>query len=82
MLEQTRRQQWLKFMFGIIMPSLLAIVIAIGSIYLVILPSFEKSFLESKREMIRELTKVAWGILELLRSSTCVTEMSPETISG
>ena len=64
MLEQTRRQQWLKFMFGIIMPSLLAIVIAIGSIYLVIIPSFEKSFLESKREMIRELTKVAWGILE------------------
>ena len=63
MLEQTRRQQWLKFILGIMLPTLLAIVIAIGSIYLVIIPSFEKSFLESKREMIRELSKVAWGIL-------------------
>ena len=65
MLEETPRQQWLKFVLGIILPSLLAILIAIGSIYLVIIPSFEKSFLESKRELIRELTKVAWGIMEL-----------------
>jgi len=65
MLEETRRQQWLKFVLGIILPSLLAIITAIASIYLVIIPSFEKSFLESKREMIRELTKVAWGIMEL-----------------
>ncbi len=64
MLEETRRQQWLKFILSIIFPTLLAIVIAIGSIYLVIIPAFEKSFLESKREMIRELTKVAWGIME------------------
>ena len=65
MLEETRRQQWLKFILGIILPSLMAVLIAIGSIYLVIIPSFEKSFLESKREMIRELTKVAWSIMEL-----------------
>ncbi len=65
MLEETRKQQWLKFVLGIILPSLMAILIAIASIYLVIIPSFEKSFLESKREMIRELTKVAWGIMEL-----------------
>ena len=65
MLEKTRTQQWLKFILGVIFPTLLAIVIAIGSIYLVIIPAFEKSFVESKREMIRELTKVAWNIMDL-----------------
>ena len=65
MLEKTRTQQWLKFILGVIFPTLLAIVIAIRSIYLVVIPAFEESFLESKREMIRELTKVAWNIMDL-----------------
>jgi len=64
MLDDTRRQQWLKFVLGIILPTLLAIIISVATIYLVIIPSFEKSFLDSKREMIRELTSVAWGIME------------------
>ena len=78
MLEETRRQQWLKFVLGIILPSLLAILIAIGSIYLVILPSFEKSFLDSKRELIRELTKVAWGIMELYETEERLGNLTRE----
>ena len=63
MLEDTRGQQWLKFVLGIILPTALAIAISVASVYLVIIPSFEKSFLESKKEMIRELTNVAWSVM-------------------
>ena len=65
MLEDTRKQQWLKFVIGIILPTLLAILISIASIYLVVIPAFERSFLESKKEMIRELANVAWSVLVL-----------------
>ncbi len=82
MLEETRRQQWLKFVLGIILPSLLAILIAIGSIYLVIIPSFEKSFLENKRELIRELTKVAWGIMELYEKEERLGNLTREQAQG
>ncbi len=82
MLEETPRQQWLKFVLGIILPSLLAIFIAIGSIYLVIIPSFEKSFLESKRELIRELTKVAWGIMELYEKQEGLGNLTRKQAQG
>ena len=65
MLEDTRGKQWLKFVLGIILPTSLAIAISIASVYLIIIPSFEKSFLQSKKEMIRELTNVAWSVMEL-----------------
>lgn len=56
---------WLKFIFGIILPTLLAIGILIGSTYLFIIPIFKETFLESKREMIRELVNVSWSIMAL-----------------
>ncbi len=56
---------WLKFVAGIILPTVLVIMIAIGSIYAVIVPVFKESFFESKREMIRELVNVAWSVLVL-----------------
>lgn len=63
MLQDILPRQWLKFILSIILPTLLAIAISIASIYIVIIPSFEESFMESKRDMIRELTHVAWGIM-------------------
>ena len=53
-----------KFFFSIIFPSILAIGLFILSIFVVILPSFEKSIMDSKKEMISQLTNTAWSLLE------------------
>lgn len=58
-----RKDRWGRFILGIILPTLLAMAVSISSIYFVILPAFAKSFMEDKKEMIRELTTVAWNIL-------------------
>ncbi len=60
-----RKTRWFTFFLGIIIPTLTAILLSIFSIYFIIIPAFEKSFLESKREMIRELANVAWSVMVL-----------------
>ncbi len=47
----------------ILIPTLLAIVLFLVVIWGYILPTFESSLLEKKRELIRELTNSAWSIL-------------------
>jgi PAS domain S-box-containing protein len=53
-----------RFFFSIIFPSILAIALFVLSIFVVILPKFERSIMEQKKEMISELTKTAWSLLE------------------
>ncbi len=57
------RLNWRDFTFHFVFPTLLAIGLFITAIYAVFLPTFEKSLLDRKREMIRELTNSAWSIL-------------------
>ncbi len=52
-----------KFFLGIVLPSILAIILFIISIYLVIIPAFEKNSMERKKEMISELVHTAWSLL-------------------
>lgn len=54
---------WRDFGFHFVFPSLLAIALFITAIYAVFLPTFERSLLDRKREMIRELTNSAYSIL-------------------
>ncbi len=65
MLTRNKEQSWGSFFVRIILPTLLAILLSVGSIYYVLIPFFERIFLENKREMIQELTSVAWGVLVL-----------------
>lgn len=44
-------------------PAIITIVLFVTAIFFIILPALEESFLERKREMIRELTESAWSIL-------------------
>jgi signal-transduction protein with cAMP-binding, CBS, and nucleotidyltransferase domain/PAS domain-containing protein len=46
------------------LPTFIAIILATSAIYLVIIPAFEKSFVDGKKEMIRQLTKATLGIVE------------------
>ena len=55
--------KWRSFLFHFLVPTLLAVLLFITAIFAVILPAFERSLLERKREMIRELTNAAWSIL-------------------
>jgi PAS domain S-box-containing protein len=57
------RFQRRKFIFHFVFPSFLAVALFITAIYAIILPTFERSLLDRKREMIRELTNSAWSIL-------------------
>ncbi len=51
------------FAWRIILPTLLSVALFAGAIFLVLIPAFERSMMERKREMIRELTNSAWNIL-------------------
>lgn len=55
--------RWRGFMSHIVLPSLLTLALFAGVLFLVFLPRFEKTLLDRKREMIRELTNAAWSVL-------------------
>lgn len=53
-----------RFFLSIVIPSVLAITLFIISVFAFIIPSFEKTIMERKKEMISELTNTAWSLLE------------------
>jgi len=53
-----------KFFFSIIVPSILTILLFITSMYVILIPSFEKNMMNKKKEMIRELTNTAWSLIK------------------
>ncbi len=48
----------------IILPTLLAVVLFVISIFAIIIPSFRSNMMERKRELIRELTNSAWSVMQ------------------
>ena len=51
------------YTWRILLPTLIAIILFLSAIWGIILPSFEQSLIDRKRDMIRELTNSAWSIL-------------------
>ncbi len=51
------------FVLHIILPTVLAISLFVGTTFVLFLPTMERALLDRKREMIRELTNSAWSIL-------------------
>lgn len=51
------------YVLRIFLPTLIAIALLLAATWWIILPSFEQTLLERKRELIRELTNSAWSIL-------------------
>ena len=52
------------FFIRILLPTLLTIGLFIATLFVVFIPQFEKSVMDRKREMIKELTNSAWSILD------------------
>lgn len=63
MIKKNRQQSWGIFFVRIILPTLLAITLSIGSIYFILIPTITTTFLDNKKQMLRELTDVAWSVL-------------------
>ncbi|MCU0412389.1 MAG: cache domain-containing protein, partial [Bacteroidetes bacterium] len=53
----------IRFILKTLLPALLAITLYIAAFFIVLIPQFEETVHGRKREMIRELTHSAWGIL-------------------
>jgi PAS domain S-box-containing protein len=51
------------YVMRIFLPTLIAIGLFLAALWAIILPSFERTLLERKRELIRELTNSAWSVL-------------------
>lgn len=52
------------FFIRILLPTFLTIGLFISTLFVVFIPQFEKSVMDRKREMIKELTNSAWSILD------------------
>jgi PAS domain S-box-containing protein len=52
------------FFAKILLPTFLAIGLFVASFFLIIIPRFEETILDRKREMIKELTNSAWSIFD------------------
>lgn len=52
------------FLLKILLPTFLTIALFIISFFQIIIPRFEETILDRKREMIRELTNSAWSVIE------------------
>ncbi|MEJ2133766.1 MAG: DUF294 nucleotidyltransferase-like domain-containing protein [Desulfofustis sp.] len=71
-----RSKPWLRFIVGIILPAMLAVATLIGATYLFIIPLFKETFLDNKREMIKELVHLSWSIMELYEKEERAGTMS------
>lgn len=64
MIREVQHKQWKDFFVSIILPTLVAIILTVGAIYMIIIPTFEDTFFQSKKDMIKELTHSAYSILQ------------------
>jgi len=51
------------FYLKIVLPTILAILLFVLTIFIIIIPRFQANIMNGKREMIKELTNSAWSIL-------------------
>jgi PAS domain S-box-containing protein len=56
------------FFTRIILPTLLTICLFVLTLFFILIPAFEHTILERKREMIRELTQSAWSVMAELEA--------------
>ncbi len=58
--------QWKSFAARFVFPTAVTIALFVIAFFSIIIPAIEKSSMDRKREMIRELTNSAWNILAKL----------------
>lgn len=72
MYRKANRQEVLK----VILPAIAAVILFCLVLFGVIIPNYRASLLEDKKEMIRELTRTAWKILETMHKKEANAALS------
>jgi signal transduction histidine kinase len=62
--------------FKLVLPSLLAVILFVVSVFGIILPGFKTSLLERKKETIQELTRTVWNLLDHYEKSAQAGKLS------
>ncbi len=62
-LPKKQKNKWFSFVRNILLPAFLSLVLFIIALFVFLLPYFEETLLERKRENISQLIQVAWGVL-------------------
>jgi CBS domain-containing protein len=63
LIQKKQKNKWFSFILNIFMPAFLSLALFIVALFVFLLPYFEDTLIERKRENIRQLTQVAWGVL-------------------
>ena len=64
LIPKKQRNKWFSFILRIFLPALLSLALFIVALFVFLLPYFEETLIERKRDNIRQLTQVAWGVLD------------------
>ena len=63
LIPKKQKNKWFSFILNIVLPAFLSLALFIVALFVFLLPYFEETLIERKRENIRQLTQVAWGVL-------------------
>jgi PAS domain S-box-containing protein len=69
-------KSWRLIVIRICLPVLITILLFIGTSYLLTIPYLERSLLESKRDMIQELTDNVWSVIQQHHNKVLSGELS------
>ncbi|MBM3701235.1 MAG: PHP domain-containing protein, partial [Actinobacteria bacterium] len=72
------KNQWFSFIFRIILPAALSLLLFIITLFMFFLPYFENTLMDRKRDSIRELTQVALSVLNEAETDVQNGKMSLE----
>ncbi len=61
--RKKRKKQWIPFISNIFLPASMSLALFIVALFVILLPYFENTLMDRKRENIRQLTQAAWGVL-------------------
>ncbi len=57
------KNKWFSLLKNMYLPAVMTLTLFIVALFLILIPYFEKTLLDRKRDSIKQLTQVAWGVL-------------------
>ncbi|MBT7122186.1 MAG: PHP domain-containing protein, partial [Clostridia bacterium] len=72
------KNKWFAFIRNILLPAVLSLALFVVALFVFILPYFEETLMDRKRESIRQLSQAAWGVLSQAEQEVASGQMSLE----
>ncbi len=61
--KKRSKNRWYTFFPNVLLPALMTLALFIIALFVILLPYVEKTLMDRKRDNIKQLTQVAWGVL-------------------